>query len=89
MSSSSASALIWWLIPIVAVFGAIIYGDQINGEESALALRATLSYPITIASISVKAGVSIGQIFHDHNVFFCNHNVSPRGRKNDKRKKKI
>ncbi len=49
-------------------FGAIIYGDQINGEESALALRATLSYPITIASISVKAGVSIGQIFHDHNV---------------------
>ncbi len=49
-------------------FGVIIYGDQINGDESALALRATLSYPITIAAISVRAGVSIGQIFHDHNI---------------------
>jgi len=34
MSPSSASALIWWLIPIVAVFGAIIYGVWITKYKS-------------------------------------------------------
>ena len=45
-------------------FGAIIYGSESVGLESAFALRATLSYPIAIASLTLDAGVSIGRVFH-------------------------
>jgi len=34
MSSSAASALVWWLIPIVAVAGAIVYGVWISKYKS-------------------------------------------------------
>jgi len=34
MSSSAASALVWWLIPIVAVSGAIAYGVWISKYKS-------------------------------------------------------
>ena len=45
-------------------FGAIVYGNESVGLESAFALRATLSYPIAIASLTLDAGVSIGRVFH-------------------------
>jgi diguanylate cyclase (GGDEF)-like protein len=44
-------------------FGALIRGSE--GFESALALRATLSYPFTIATNQVKLDVSIGQALND------------------------
>ena len=46
-------------------FGAIIFGDHTDGDELAMALGATLSYPITIDGNSLTTGVSIGQFFHD------------------------
>ena len=48
-------------------FGAIIYGNESDGLESAFALRATLSYPIAIASLILDAGVSIGRVYHPAN----------------------
>lgn len=44
-------------------FGALIRGSE--GFDSALALRATLSYPFTIAANQVKLDVSIGQALND------------------------
>ena len=49
-------------------FGAIIYGNESVGLESAFALRATLSYPIAIADLTLDAGVSIGRVFHPADV---------------------
>jgi hypothetical protein len=34
MSSSAAAALVWWLIPIAAVSGAIVYGVWISKYKS-------------------------------------------------------
>jgi diguanylate cyclase (GGDEF)-like protein len=45
-------------------FGAIIYGSESVGLESAFALRATLSYPVAVAALTLDAGVSIGRVFH-------------------------
>lgn len=44
-------------------FGVLIRGSE--GIDSALALRATLSYPFTIAANQVKLDVSIGQALND------------------------
>lgn len=44
-------------------FGALIRGSE--GFDSALALRATLSYPFTIAANQVKLDVSIGEALND------------------------
>lgn len=49
-------------------FGAIVYGNESVGLESAFALRATLSYPVAIASLTLNTGVSIGRVHHPANV---------------------
>ena len=45
-------------------FGAIIFGGESEGLDTALALRATLSYPIDIGVEPIQVGVSIGRVFH-------------------------
>jgi diguanylate cyclase (GGDEF)-like protein len=46
-------------------FGVIIYGSEAAGLEVAQALRASLSYPFTLAGQSVNVGVSIGRVLSD------------------------
>lgn len=46
-------------------FGVIIYGAESSGLEVAHALRASLSYPITLHSGSADVGVSIGRVLND------------------------
>jgi len=46
-------------------FGVIIYGDPGLGYEVAQALRATLTYPFSLAGESVNVGVSIGLVPSD------------------------
>jgi diguanylate cyclase len=46
-------------------FGVIIYGSEVAGLEVAQALRASLSYPFTLAGQSVNVGVSIGRVLSD------------------------
>ncbi len=49
-------------------FGVIIFGEPELGSDTALALQATLSYPITLPSAAVNVGVSIGSIYHSPKV---------------------
>ena len=43
-------------------FGVIIYGERNIGNDVALALRATCTYPFTLSVGDVKVGVSIGSV---------------------------
>jgi len=46
-------------------FGVIIYGDESRGIEVAQAILASVSYPVTLHSGSVRVGVSIGRVLSD------------------------
>lgn len=46
-------------------FGVILHGDPHSMFETALAIRATLSYPFTIAHEQISVGVSIGYVAND------------------------
>jgi diguanylate cyclase (GGDEF)-like protein len=46
-------------------FGAIVHGEQESTLEVALALRATLSYPFSIAEREIMIDVSIGHVMND------------------------
>jgi diguanylate cyclase (GGDEF)-like protein len=46
-------------------FGVIVYGPEELGIEMAHALRATLSYPISLPAGSASVGVSIGRVRSD------------------------
>lgn len=46
-------------------FGAIIYGEQKTGLETAYALRSSLAYPADLGAHSVTVDVSIGAIRND------------------------
>ena len=46
-------------------FGALIPGNQESSFETALALRATLSYPFTVEGHEISVGVSIGCVATD------------------------
>ena len=46
-------------------FGALIPGSQDSSFETALALRATLSYPFTVDGHTISVGVSIGYVAAD------------------------
>ena len=48
-------------------FGIILRGDRHSTFETALALRATLSYPFSIAENQISVGVSIGYVGNDGN----------------------
>jgi diguanylate cyclase (GGDEF)-like protein len=43
-------------------FGVIVFGDPEIGLETALALRATLTYPFALPAATVEVGVSIGRV---------------------------
>ena len=43
-------------------FGVIVYGERNIGNDVALALRATCTYPFTLSVGDVKVGVSIGSV---------------------------
>jgi len=43
-------------------FGVIVYGQRSIGNDVALALRATCTYPFTLSVGDVKVGVSIGSV---------------------------
>ena len=45
-------------------FGVVVLGAPDVGLDTAMALRATLSYPIVLPSATVSVGVSIGSIYH-------------------------
>ncbi len=49
-------------------FGAIVQGNFETTLEVALALRATLSYPFTIAEREIRVGVSVGHALYDGGV---------------------
>ena len=46
-------------------FGVIVRGDDETTFEAALALRATLSYPFSIAEHEITVGVSVGHVSND------------------------
>jgi diguanylate cyclase (GGDEF)-like protein len=46
-------------------FGALIIGDYESTLEVALALKATLSYPFSIAEHEIRVGVSVGHVGND------------------------
>lgn len=46
-------------------FGALILGDYETTLESALALKATLTYPFSIAEHEIRVGVSVGHVGND------------------------
>ncbi len=46
-------------------FGVILRGDSRSMFETALAIRATLSYPFSIAEAQISVGVSIGYVGND------------------------
>ena len=46
-------------------FGVILHGDSKSMFETALAIRATLSYPFSIADTQISVGVSIGYVGND------------------------
>ncbi len=46
-------------------FGVIVYGKRNIGNDVALALRATCTYPFTLSVGDVKVGVSIGSVTTD------------------------
>ena len=43
-------------------FGVVVYGERNIGNDVALALRATCTYPFTLSIGDVKVGVSIGSV---------------------------
>jgi diguanylate cyclase (GGDEF)-like protein len=43
-------------------FGVVVYGERNIGNDVALALRATCTYPFTLSVGDVKVGVSIGSV---------------------------
>ena len=43
-------------------FGVVVYGNRNIGNDEALALRATCTYPFTLSVGDVKVGVSIGSV---------------------------
>jgi len=46
-------------------FGAVVRGDYETTVEAARALRATLSYPFSIAEHEISVGVSVGHVIND------------------------
>ena len=46
-------------------FGVVVYGERNIGNDVALALRATCTYPFTLSIGDVKVGVSIGSVTTD------------------------
>jgi len=46
-------------------FGAVVRGDYETTIEAARALRATLSYPFSIAEHEISVGVSVGHVIND------------------------
>jgi diguanylate cyclase (GGDEF)-like protein len=46
-------------------FGAVVRGDHATTVEAARALRATLSYPFSIAEHEITVGVSVGHVTND------------------------